>query len=196
MRVTLQLGLALLYALAVPSTVRAGAEPWGVAQLMQRFHAIRASHAHFVERRYLHLLSEPLKTSGTLAYTAPDKLEKVTLTPRHARLAVDGDQVTIDPGPEGERRTLALSAQPELAAVIASIRGTLAGDPAALERFYTVGLSGDERAWTLRLEPKSEALRKLVSTIVIAGSETAIHTVETRQGDGDRTEMIILDDPP
>jgi hypothetical protein len=190
----LQLGLALLCALAMPA--RAEAEPWGLAQLMQRFHAVPAARAHFVERRYLALLSEPLKTSGTLAYTAPDKLERVTLTPRRERLVVDGDRLTIDQGPEGQTRTLALSAQPELAAVIESIRGTLAGDPAALERFYTVSLSGDERAWSLRLEPKAASLRKLVSLITITGSAAAIQTIETREGDGDRTEMIILDDPP
>jgi hypothetical protein len=141
------------------------------------------------------LLSEPLKSSGTLAYAAPDKLEKTTLSPRPERLILDGDQLTIDRGAGAEHRTFALSAHPEIAGVVESIRGTLAGDTAALERFYTIELSGGRADWVLRLKPKDATLRKLVTTIRIAGAGAEIHTIDTQESDGDRTEMIILDDP-
>ncbi|MEJ0070355.1 MAG: LolA-related protein [Pseudomonadota bacterium] len=177
------------------SRATADGESWGLAELLHGFQAINASHAHFVERRYLGMLSEPLKSSGTLAYTAPDKLEKITLTPRSERLLLDGDRLTIDQGADGQSRTLALSAHPEVAGVVESIRGTLAGDPTALARFYTLSLTGGRGDWTLRLEPKDATLRKLVSWIRIAGSVAAIHTIDTQESDGDRTEMIILDDP-
>jgi hypothetical protein len=189
------LALPCLVALAVAA--RAEGAEWGFAELMRGFHAVTASHAHFVERRYLGMLSEPLKSSGRLAYAAPDKLEKITLTPQPERLALEGDRITIEQGgPAGRRQTFALSAHPEIAGVVESIRGTLAGDPDALERYFAIGLTGDARAWTLRLEPKDAALRKLVSDITIAGSGAAIHTIDTREGDGDHAEMIILDDPP
>jgi hypothetical protein len=192
--------LVLSCAAACAGTAQADGEPWGIAQLMRGFHAVTSSHAHFVERRYLGMLSEPLKSSGKLTYSAPDRLEKITLTPQPERLSLDGDRLTIDRGSGGQasgggRQTLALSAHPEIAGVVESIRGTLAGDPDALARFYTIGLTGDEHAWTLRLDPKDTTLRKLVSRITIAGSGAAIHTIDTREGDGDHTEMIILDDP-
>jgi hypothetical protein len=202
--------LVLSCAAVCAGTAHADGAPWGLAELMQRFHAVTSSQAHFVERRYLGMLSEPLKSSGKLAYSAPDRLEKITLTPQPERLSLDGDRLTIDRGSGdhgsgdrgaggqglgGEHQTLALSAHPEIAGVVESIRGTLAGDQVALERFYTVGLTGDEHAWTLRLDPKDTTLRKLVSRITIAGSGAAIHTIDTREGDGDHTEMIILDDP-
>jgi len=207
--------LVLSCAAAFAGVAHADGEPWGLAQLMRRFHAVTSSQAHFVERRYLGMLSEPLKSSGKLTYSAPDRLEKITLTPQPERLSLDGDRLTIDRGlgdrglgdrgsgdrgsgdrgSGGRRQTLALSAHPEIAGVVESIRGTLAGDPDALERFYTVSLTGDEHAWTLRLDPKDTTLRKLVSRITIAGSGAAIHTIDTREGDGDHTEMIILDDP-
>jgi hypothetical protein len=141
------------------------------------------------------MLSEPLRSTGTLAYVAPDKLEKVTLSPRPERLAVDGDRVTIDQGPDGIRNSFALSAHPEIAAFIDSIRGLLAGDRAALERHYALTLEGDARAWTLRLEPKDAVLRQRLSEIRITGAATSIHTVETRERDGDRAEMIVMEDP-
>jgi hypothetical protein len=192
--------LVLSCAAAGAGAAHADGEPWGLAQLMQRFHAVTSSQAHFVERRYLGMLSEPLKSSGKLAYSAPDRLEKITLTPQPERLSLDGDRLTIDrgpgdrgsgdrgsgePGPGGQRQTLALSAHPEIAGVVESIRGTLAGDTDGLERFYTVGLTGDEHAWMLRLDPKDATLRRLVSRITIAGSGAAIHTIDTRESDRD-----------
>jgi len=188
--------LALPCLVTLAGAARAEGAEWGFTELMQGFHAVTASHAHFVERHYLGMLSEPLKSSGKLAYAAPDKLEKITLTPQPERLALDGDRLTIDQGPAGRRQSFALSAHPEIAGVVESIRGTLAGDPDALERFFAIGLTGDARAWTLRLEPKDAALRKLVSDITIAGSGAAIHTIDTSERDGDHAEMIILDDPP
>jgi hypothetical protein len=187
--------LLAVIAAALAAPAAADGEAWGLTQLMHGFQAVKVSRAQFVERRYLGMLNEPLKSSGTLAYVAPDKLEKTTLTPRPERLALDGDRLTIDRGPDGEHRTLALSAHPEIAGVVESIRGTLAGDPSALERFYTLSLTGGPSDWTLRLEPKDATLRKLVSSIRIAGSVAAIHTIDTQESDGDRAEMIILEDP-
>jgi hypothetical protein len=188
--------LACLAALgAVAPCAQADDAGWSVATLMQRFRAVKSSHAHFVERRYLGMLTEPLKSSGTLAYQAPDKFEKITLSPQPERLVLDGDRLTVDQGPQGQRREFALSQHPEIAAMVESIRGTLAGDPAGLERFYRIGLSGTPEAWALQLEPTDPTVGKLVSSIRIAGSGADIQTIDTRERDGDRTEMIILDDP-
>ena len=181
-------------ALASGGAARA-AEAWGLDALLAGFRAVTVARAHFVERRSFGMLSEPLRSTGTLAYVAPDKLEKVTLSPRPERLAVDGDRVSVDQGPDGIRNSFAVSARPEIAAFIASMRGLLAGDRAALERYYALGLEGDASAWTLRLEPKDAALRLHLSEIRITGAATSIHTVETRERDGDRAEMIVMEDP-
>ncbi|MBI3514266.1 MAG: outer membrane lipoprotein carrier protein LolA [Proteobacteria bacterium] len=186
----------LIVALAAAGVAPAAAEAWGVAQLMAGFQAVKSSRAHFVERRHLAMLSEPLRSTGTLAYTAPDKLEKVTLSPRPERLAIDGDRVTIDQGPDGIRNSFALSARPEIGAFIESIRGMLAGDRPALERYYTLGLEGAAASWTVRLEPKDPALKQLVSSIRITGAAASIHTVETQESGGDRAELIVMEDPP
>jgi hypothetical protein len=169
--------------------------PLALADLMHALASRKASNAHFVERRYLKMLSEPLKSSGTLTYSAPDKLEKITLWPRPQRMSVDGDRLFIVPGPDGNPKTLSLATQPEVDAFVEAIRGTLAGDLAALERFYTVDLAGSWSDWALRLEPREAAARKLLASVVLKGQAAGIQTVDIEESDGDRTEMIILEDP-
>jgi hypothetical protein len=167
--------------------------------LVDLMHALamrKSSNAHFVERRYLKMLSEPLKSSGTLTYVAPDKLEKVTLWPRPQRMTVDGDRLFVAPGPDGNPKTLSLATQPEVDAFVEAIRGTLAGDLPVLERFYTVGLAGSWSDWALRLEPKEAGARKLLASVLLKGRAAAIQTIDIQETDGDRTEMIILEDPP
>lgn len=163
--------------------------------LMHALAALKSSNAHFVEQRYLKMLSEPLKSSGTLTYVAPDRLEKITLWPRPQRMAVDGDRLLIDPGPDGHPKTLSLAAQPEVGAFVEAIRGTLAGDLPALERYYTVGLEGGWSDWALRLEPKEAVARKLLASILVKGQASGLQTIDIKEADGDRSEMIILEDP-
>ena len=150
--------------------------------------------AHFVERRYLHLLKEPLVDSGTLSYRAPDQLSKITLEPQTERLIVDGDLLTIDR--EGKSRTLRLEDYPEIWAIIEGVRGTLAGDRAALEKYYTLKLEGTPASWTLSLVPQDSKIKQLVRTILIFGEGHSIRHILTLEQEGDRTDMTITEDSP
>jgi hypothetical protein len=188
-------GIATAAWLLMPP-VAAAADAAELQRLMATLAARKASNAHFVENRFLAMLKEPLKSSGRLTYVAPDKLEKETLSPRPQRMAVDGDRVVLDPGPDGgPARTVSLSGQPEVGAFVEAVRGTLAGDLPGLERHYAVSLDGTLAAWTLRLAPKDAGVRKLLTAIEVSGKGREIQTVEFRQADGDRTQMMIFEDP-
>lgn len=186
--------MAVLAALLLGTAGPAGADPADLSRLMAALAGRKTSEAHFVEQRFLAMLKEPLKSEGRLRYAAPDKLEKLTLYPRPQRLSVDGDRVVLDPAPQGAPPTLSLAAQPEIGAFVEAIRGTLAGDLPALERFYGVGFEGSLADWTLRLEPKAASVRKLLVGIVVTGRGPEIRSVEFRQADGDRTEMMVFED--
>src|ERR1700730_6519822 len=166
---------------------------WGLPQLMQSLRQVTSSTAFFSERRELRMLSEPLMSSGTLSYVAPDKLQKRTLLPKPERLSIDGGKLTIERSETNENRTVALSDFPEIGAFVESIRATLAGDLPALERYYTIGLQGDAGDWQITLEPKEKRLRELVKLIRTAGRGTSIRTIVSEQGDGDRSEMSIVE---
>jgi hypothetical protein len=128
-----------------------------------------------------------------LIYVAPNELQKETLAPARSALIVEGDHLTVQQ-PDGKVRQLSLSEFPELGALVESMRATLAGDPATLERFYVPTLTGTAGNWSLQLEPRDTRLRKLLALIRIQGDGTSIRTVETVEDNGDRTVMTITPD--
>jgi len=53
-----------------------------VADLMHMLGQKKSGTATFVEKKYIAMLKQPLESSGELAFTAPDRLEKRTLKPK------------------------------------------------------------------------------------------------------------------
>jgi hypothetical protein len=146
-------------------------------------------HAAFTEVQQLAMLEGPLNSSGELFYDAPDRLEKRTLTPRPESLLLERGVLTARRGQHVQ--VLELSAYPQVVPYVESIRATLAGDQAALERYFTLQFSGDLAHWRLELTPKEAAVARGVQTITIAGEREALQSIEIRQRDGDRSVMTI-----
>jgi outer membrane lipoprotein-sorting protein len=167
---------------------------WGLPQLMGAMQSVRTVSARFVERKFVHLLNQPLQSSGTLTFVAPDQLQQQTLAPAPSRLTVIGDRLEVEQ-PDGKLRNLSLSDVPEIGALVASIRATLAGDGVTLTRYYTSTLTGSAADWSLLLEPRDPRLRDLLTMIRIRGEGNMIRGIETMERDGDRTEMTIVPDP-
>jgi outer membrane lipoprotein-sorting protein len=170
----------------------AGAAEWGLQQLMRELGQVKSAKARFVERKDIAILSAPVESSGTLVYTAPDRLEKHTLAPRAESLVLERDRLTLESRALGQRRTFALRDHPEIGAFVESIRATLAGDLAALKRHYEVGLEGPESAWRLTLKPTDAGMRRVVSEIRVEGKRDAIVSIEISETNGDRSLMTIV----
>jgi len=166
---------------------------WGLEQLMARLRQVTQASARFHERKYFQIVEQPLDTYGTLSWAAPDRLEKLTLEPKRERFTVDGDRLTVE-GTDRKVRTMSLSEIPELRAFIESIRATLSGDLAMLERFYQVSLDGNAADWQLVLRPRESRMRQFVTSIRIFGSNAVVHRVITQEADGDRSEMTITEE--
>ncbi len=181
-------GVAALLGLAF--CVSGLAADWALPELMHLLAQQRSGKASFVERKYMSMLDKPLESSGELSFDAPDRLEKRTLKPRPEVMLLDGDKLTVTL-PEKKPLKLRLQDHPELAAVVESIRGTLSGDQATLERNYGVTLSGVPSKWQLTLTPVQKAVAQVVRQVQIAGAEANLKTITFEQADGDRVEMVI-----
>ena len=90
-----------------------------------------------------------------------------------------------------QKLSINLSNQPEALAFIDSIRGTLTGNRAALEKNYGLYLSGTSDKWVLTLLPSEQKIAALVLRIVVSGSKNQIRSIEYLQADGDRSLMTI-----
>jgi hypothetical protein len=181
---------AFLLLLAVPGSVLAQApsDP-GFEELMGLFRARARSHVSFTETHQMAMLKEPLTSSGELLYEAPGRLEKRTLAPRPETLILDNGVLTARHG-KHERR-LELSAYPQVAPLVESLRATLAGDGAALERYFNVQFTGGLADWKLRLTPRDATLAQSVAEVILSGEQAAIHAVEIRERDGDRSLLSL-----
>lgn len=184
------LAVALAAAAGLPTAAGADA-PFGLPQLMARFSTIKTAQAQFTEQRYLHILKGPTEDSGTLAYTAPDRLEKDTLHPTQQRMIVAGDTLTVEELGKTER--LALADYPQIGGFIDGIRATLAGDIGTLQRIYRTDLTGTMNAWVLRLEPRDPSMLAIVRSISISGDGTRISHIKTLEHDGDHIDMTITE---
>ena len=184
--VSVLMGLALLC-----GSVAAHAQAWGLPDLMHMLAKHKSANATFTEKKFIALMDQPLESAGELSYTAPDKLEKRTLMPKAETMILDGDRLSMQRA--GRRRmSVSLQSRPEAAAFVESVRGTMAGDLSALQKYYTLELAGRAEAWKLTLVPTQPGMLKIMSRIRIEGTQDAITLIIFDQADGDRSEMRIV----
>jgi Outer membrane lipoprotein carrier protein LolA-like len=158
-------------------------------ELMRLLAARKHGHVSFTEVQVLAVLKRPLLSSGELSYDAPDWLEKRTLKPRPETLVLSGTVLTIRRGEH--TRTLELAQYPQVVPWVESIRATLAGDRAALERYFQLELSGSLAHWSLLLVPTQRPPGGTIAQIHITGEGAALRRFEIQQTDGDHSVLTI-----
>ena len=180
------LGLAATLAFAPRAAL---AEAFDLGALTALLGGVKSGEATFVETRRIEMLDRTLQSSGRLSFKAPDSFVRETLKPRQEKLAVDGNTLTMSLGDRS--RTMQLDASPEAAVIVEAIRGTLTGNRNTLERLFETTVSGDARAWTLKLVPRDLRLRGQVASVRVAGRESTVREVRVLLADGDHSVMTI-----
>ncbi|MEO5845092.1 MAG: LolA-related protein [Caldimonas sp.] len=180
------LGLAVA---AAASPRASHAQAFDLGALMALLARAKSGEATFVETRRIEMLDRTLQSSGRLSFNAPDSFVRETLKPRHEKLAVEGNTLTMSLGERS--RTMQLDASPEAAVIVEAIRGTLTGNRATLERMFEATVTGAADAWSLKLVPRDMRLRGQVSSVQISGRDAAAREVQVQLADGDRSVMTI-----
>jgi len=156
-----------------------------LAELAMRKHG----HVEFIEQKFIAALDRPIESSGEMSFDAPDHLEQRTLKPRAETLILDNGTLTVDRG--RTHRSMDMHAFPQVEPLVESIRATLAGDRAALERIFRLEFTGSMARWTLTLVPLESKVKQLVAQVKIDGVRDQLIKVEIRQTDGDRSLMTL-----
>jgi hypothetical protein len=174
---------------AIASAALAAPPPAAFDELLALLKERSHGHVSFTEVHTLAMLKEPLNSSGELFYEAPDHLEKRTLKPTPESLVLEHGVLRAQRG--HRTRVIELADYPEVAPLVESIRATLAGDRAALERYFDIDFEGDVGHWRLRLTPKDPLVARSVADITLSGERDVIATVAVRQSDGDHSLITI-----
>ncbi len=185
-RSALRAGLALAWATPAGVSWAAG---FDLAALSAQLARNKSGQARFTEERFVSGFDGPLRASGVLSFVAPDRFTRQTLEPLAETMTVEGNTITLKRG--GRSRQMAMDAVPELAALIAAIRGTFTGDAATLERHFQVRLEGNLARWMLTLVPRDARLATHVRELQIAGLASDVRSVALWLGGGDRSVMAV-----
>ena len=184
--------LLALFILVQPGAVRA--ESWDLPQLMAGLAQVQSHEVRFTEKKTIALLKAPVESSGILSYRRPDHIEKHILLPKDESLIVDGDEVSWKDGASGKKHSLRLQNNAMLAALVESVRATLAGDLPALRRYFAVKLDGTRARWTLTLTPAEDTMRRSLKLMRIEGSGTQVSVIDILEVGGDRSVMVLQHD--
>jgi hypothetical protein len=180
------LGLALLAGLpALP----AAASGFGLERLMALLATRKGGEARFTEERTVAALDTPLRSSGRLSFTAPERFARHTEEPRAESMEVQGNTVVRRRGERTRRMTL--DTVPELAALADALRGTLSGNAAMLQRHFRVTVQGSAERWTMALAPRDAQLARSLLGIEVAGSGADVRSIDMRMAGGDRSLMLV-----
>jgi outer membrane lipoprotein-sorting protein len=141
--------------------------------------------ARFLETKEIALLSEPIRTRGTLAFAPPDRLVRTTTEPSRSRLVIAGDRFSFTDAAGGD--AVDLSANPLAREFVDNFIVLFNGDLAELRRRYEPELRSDGAGWELALRPRHRPLSDLIERITLTGSGRALLRMEMLERDGDRT---------
>ena len=165
------------------------ASAFDLERLMQLLSASPPSEMPYVEKKYSALLSEPVVSSGRLAYRRPDIVEKNMESPRQEGFRIAGRELVVTRN--GTQRRIALANHPPLAALAASLRGVLSGDAKLLSDYFRLALSGTEAEWKLELTPIDEEIARFVERVVVSGRAGRVAGIEVREASGDRSVLQV-----
>lgn len=157
---------------------------WNAAALLASLARSEQERIAYSETRRLAYLDTPLASSGELEFRPPDWLRR-SVRGGGESYVISGDYLHIE-GAAGSR-TVALDLHPGLRAFAESLRATLAGDLARLQRFFLLELYGDEKNWRLLLRPRDGEVAALIQSIELSGAQTRLRRIETREAGGDVT---------
>jgi hypothetical protein len=94
------------------------------------------------------------------------------LVPKPETLVLDHGILTAERGhPQG---VLGLAAYPQVVPFVESIRAALAGDEAALERYFVTEFTGDLARWSLRFTPRDPAIARSFADVTLANLATVL----------------------
>lgn len=144
----------------------------------------------YAEVRFLHMLRRPMVLRGELHYGGPGQLGKRVDAPYRETTTISGAEVRVQREGKDER-TFSLDRAPELGALLSGFSSLLSGDAEALNRDFAIEVAQRNADWRLRLTPRSSALAKQLSAMIVDGRGTEPRCFTLREGDGDASTMLL-----
>ncbi len=167
-----------------------GAEPDLLDALRAQLGRHALVRAEFTQEKRVQGMSKPLLSEGRLVFSRAHGVLWQIERPYRASYALTGTHM-IETAADGTRRVMAAAELPGMAEVSRVFRAVLGADLAVLTAQFRIEATGAPARWQLRLTPRSDALAKAVTVIVLAGGEF-LERIEIDETAGDRAVIRLL----
>lgn len=151
----------------------------------------KAIRGKFTQARHLAGLAKPLMSTGTFLFAHDAGIEWHTLVPFDSQFLLTEAGITQRDEGGGTLRIDA-SDQPALTVVSRVFFALFSLDFTALSRDFTISGRRDGDTWTLQLQPRAEALRRVFRQALLTGRATVEH-VRLEEGNGDTSAIDLAD---
>lgn len=191
------LGLALPPAPAAAAPETPPAAPVTVDSLLAGLAASPGIEARFVEEKHIALLTDPLRTEGTIHYARPGRMARHATKPVPSSLVVLPDRILL-----GDARGVeSIPAGPGSAVrdVAAAFLSLLEGDRTALLRLYKVDFApetGTKEGWRVVLTPRQGTVSKVLTRLEVRGAGLVVSELVVEEVGGDRSVTRFHDVDP
>ncbi len=172
------------------------APPADLDALMRRFAAAPGFEARFEEEKRIALLAVPVRSEGRIYFAPPGRLLRRVERPDPSVALIADGRLRMRQG--DRREELRVDDNPVLRGFIDSFRAVLAGDRAALERFYEARYqpNAETGAWEVTLRPRDAALARFLREIELRGRGAVIREMRMVEVSGDETRTTFHDVNP
>lgn len=188
MRSSAACSLSIALALATFASAAAAQTP-ELEALLRRMASSPGVEAAFEERKELSLLAAPLTSRGVIYFAAPGRFARFTTDPGFTSLIVNGDEVRLREGVDGEE--MDLTGNPLARVFIENVVVLWSGDGEKLQRLYVAEFRGDADRWELALTPRRDPLARVIASITMRGDADAMREMIVAERDGDRTTTLF-----
>lgn len=155
------------------------------SEFLQLFKQQHQSTVDFKEEKYASYLDQPLRSSGEMHFSAPDKLSKLILKPELISQNISGDQLEIKT--TSELHQIDLKERPEFSVILRALIALLAGDHDFLAQNFKINYQPLNSSWSLLLIPNDSYVSGYVESIKISGKMQNLVQIIITEPNNDKT---------
>jgi len=153
----------------------------------ERLRAVKQVETDFAEEKTLHILTHPLKSTGSLLFSPDKGVYRVTREPLHQELLITHSQL-LQKDSQGNIQSLAVRSQPEARVFIDVFLSFFSGDNRAWEKSFDTTFSGSVGDWEIQFRPRRRSpAAKALRGITLKGHDGVLDAMTLEEANGDIT---------